>query len=75
VGLGSLYLAGQIGTAVGVDIGGFTIRRFSRREELEADEYGAELLWAAGYDYRGFLKFLQRQGSGTLFEAKQEERQ
>jgi len=74
VGLGSMYLAGQIGTAVGVDIGGFTIHRFSRREELEADEYGAELLWAAGYDYRGLLKFLQGQGNGGLFERKKEVR-
>lgn len=66
VGLGAVYLGGQIGTSLGVGAGGFIIHRFSRKDELEADEYGAELLWAAGYDYRGLLRLIQR--SGRLLE-------
>jgi Zn-dependent protease with chaperone function len=70
VGAGATLLAGQVGTSVGNDVGNLTIERFSRREELEADDYGAELLWAAGYDYRGLLKFLKREGDSKLFEKK-----
>lgn len=69
VGLGALYFGGQLGTSFGVGAGGYTVYRFSQKEELEADDYGAELLWAAGYDYRGFLKFLQKQNDAWLFEA------
>jgi len=69
VGYGAMHFGGQIGTSVGVDVGGYTIYRFSQKEELVADNYGAELLWAAGYDYRGFLKFLQKQNNAWLFEA------
>jgi len=69
VGLGTLYFGGQLGTSFGVGAGGYTVYRLSQKEELEADDYGAELLWAAGYDYRGFLKFLQKQYNARLFEA------
>jgi len=73
VGYGAMHFGGQIGVTLGVGVGGFTIQRFSLKEELEADEYGAELLWAAGYDYRGLLRLLQRRGIDHLFEIKANE--
>lgn len=70
VTLGTYYLSGQLGTGIGKGVGSFTIHRFTRKQELEADEYGAELLWAAGYDYRGLLNLLRRDGDSKLFETK-----
>jgi hypothetical protein len=72
LGLGGMYLGSQIGTGLGVGIGSFTVQRFSQKDELEADDYGAELLWAAGYDYHEFLKFLQ--SNAGLLEAPKKER-
>jgi hypothetical protein len=70
VGAGAMLLAGQVGTTIGNDLGNFTIYRFTRTEELAADDYGAELLWASGYNYRGLLKYLQRVGDDKLIEKK-----
>lgn len=64
--LGSYHLSGQIGTGIGRGVGSFIIHRFTRQQELAADEYGAELLWAAGYDYKGLLNYLQRKGATKL---------
>ena len=67
VTLGTWYLSIRAGFDVGRGIGFLTIHQFTRKQELEADEYGAELLWAAGYNYRGLLKLLRRQGDSKLF--------
>lgn len=60
--LGALYLSSQLGVGAGAGIASMAIDRFSRAEELAADDYGAELLWGAGYDYRGLLRFLEHSG-------------
>lgn len=69
VQLGAYYLSSQIGTGIGRGVGSFFIHRSTRQQELEADEYGTELLWAAGYDHKGLLKFLQRKGISMLSNA------
>ena len=74
VTLGTWYLSIRTGFGVGKGVGFFTIHRFTRKQELEADEYGAELLWAAGYNYRGLLNLLRRQGDNNLFVTKGERR-
>lgn len=71
VQLGSYYLAGQVGTGIGTGVGSFAVHRFTRKQELEADEYGAELLWAAGYDYKGLLHLLQREGTSMLVQTEE----
>ena|GEM_PF-2613633 len=75
VALGIYYLSGQLGTGIGKGVGDLTIHGFTRKQELEADEYGAELLWAAGYDYRGLLRLLKREGDNPFFTTKREVRQ
>lgn len=52
-------LANQTGAELANGVGHLS----GRREELEADDYGAELLWAAGYDYRGMLSYLEHSRS------------
>lgn len=64
VGLGAMWAAAELSSSFGTSVGDSFIQRFSRIEELEADERATELLWAAGYDYRGLLRFLLKiQGS------------
>jgi hypothetical protein len=68
VGLGAMFLGAEFGSQVGTPIATSIIGRNSRRQELDADAYAIELLWAAGYDHRAPLCFLMREGQGVFEE-------
>lgn len=63
VGAGALFISSEGGEVIGTEIADIAGRRFTKHQELEADDYAVELLGAAGYDYRGLLRLLERRGT------------
>jgi Zn-dependent protease with chaperone function len=68
VGAGTLLISGRLGEGIGTEIGDFSVKRFTRAEELEADEYATELLWSAGYDYEALLQVLRQIAAKPLVD-------
>jgi Zn-dependent protease with chaperone function len=64
VAIATVSGAVYFGAAAGTGLARAEIHHFSQAEELAADDYGTELLWRAGFDYRGLLTLLQRVGRG-----------
>ena len=58
--LGVLSLAVPFVYRFGNLIGGLTIYKFARIDELQADQYGLLLMSRAGYDPTGMVAFMQR---------------